>query len=101
MIFHVNCTAVMHKCYNSTTKVGILKSKNPWSECNPLWGQRSHKGQTEVNLSRNVLSLPNLVIRTPDQSVIRSKVIQRSICSGMSPRVKIRNDRPGATFYAE
>ena len=35
-----------------------------------LWGQRLCKVQLGVNLPRNVLRLPNLVKRTPDQRVI-------------------------------
>ena len=53
----------MQKCYNSTTKVGMLvkfgkkkkKKKNLDQNAIHLWGQRSRKGQPEVNLSGNVL----------------------------------------------
>ena len=53
------------------TKFG---EKNPWPECSALLGSEGHAGviwgQPGVKLLSNALWPPNLVGRTPDQSVM-------------------------------
>ena len=56
---YANNLIKMQKCYNSTTKVGMLvkfgkkykQTKNLDQNAIHLWGQRSRKDQPEVNLS--------------------------------------------------
>ena len=49
------------------TKFG---GKNLWPKCNAFLGSGVSWRQPEVKLLRNVLWLPNLVGRTPDQSIM-------------------------------
>ena len=86
----------MQKCYNSTTKaeVGLqvkFGQKNPWPECNIFVGSTVTHG-SEINLSGNVLWLPNGSQKNPWPCTVwyivgvkgYVKVNQMSICLGMS-----------------